>query len=79
MFLTYYQAIKIFLENKFDEQDIIIPNSVDMDKLAYVFGNYCYEDFSKSVEEQFYDYFDLQNINWDEIGDKVENRCDGVY
>lgn len=79
MFLTYYQAIKIFLENKFDWHDITIPNSIDINKLAYTFGNYCCEDFGKSVEKQFYDYFDLQNINWDEIGDKVENRCDGVY
>lgn len=75
MFNTYYQTIQIFLENKFEEQDIIIPNSVDMDKLAFAFGNYCYENFSKSVENHFYDYFDLQNINWNEIINKIENRC----
>jgi len=75
MFHTYYEIIQFFLEDKFDKHDLTVPDFIEMDKLAYAFGNYCYEDFSKSVEDQFYDYFDLQNINWDEISNKVENRC----
>ena len=73
MFNTYYQTIQIFLENKFDEHNINIPDYIEMDKLAYAFGNYCYEDFSKSVEKQFYNFFDLQNINWENVNDKIEN------
>lgn len=74
MFISYYQAIEIFLEKKLDENDVNIPDFIQLNQLAYAFGNHCYEDFNKSVEEQFYDFFNLLNLDWLKIQDKIFNR-----
>lgn len=62
------------MEDKFEEMDIDLPENIDFEKLSYQFGIYCCEDFYKSVNEQFKQFFMFESdeIDWELISSKME-------
>ena len=64
-------VIKEFMEEKFSECDIEIPNDISEDTLVETFCKYVEDDYYEWIKDNFSSFFN--GLDWDWIRERIQH------
>jgi hypothetical protein len=65
-------AVKEFLDNQFEDLQIVIPKDINEDVLVSTFCQYVEDDYYEWLKDNFKSFFDHGNPDWVRIKKRIK-------